>query len=497
MQRSYGRSSPRGGDLQAPKRAMMIGLRRLGAANAGINMSIVIKDTILVTVDPNDAIHYGAAIAIENGRIAALGSTTDILARYPSAEVVDGSGKAAFPGFANVHTHFSLIIAKGIYEDLSPPNKPPFTGGLAPIPVPELSRGEMIAMTRLAALEAIRSGTTAVLEDGTGIDNYAESIADTGLRLLLCEKAWDKAKGGIGDPGGFEVDPALGETCIRRIEALHAKWHGAHNGRITVGVAAWAPDMCSPELLRKLRALQQRLDTVATIHLNQLWGEVSAVESLRNRKPTEYLADVGFLNDRLICAHCRCMVREEERLLGEAGAGVAYNACIAARRGLSPRIRDLEAFGCTIGMGTDNMAEDMVEVMRTGMFMERVRREDGRSPTPEQALRWATANGYRLMGIPDGGSLEPGKKADLIMVDLVRAHLVPRLRVVSTFVHQGQARDITDVMIDGHWVMRDGAVLTMDEDATVAEAQRVAEAAWARLFAAQPELKRPSGWTSV
>jgi 5-methylthioadenosine/S-adenosylhomocysteine deaminase len=457
-------------------------------------MATVIKDTILVTVDPQDAIHYDAAIAVENGRIAALGPTAEILACYPGADVVDGGGKAVLPGFANIHTHFSLIIAKGIYEDLSPPHKPPFSGGLAPIPVPELSRDEMIAMTRLAALEAIRSGTTAVLEDGTGIDAYAQGIADTGLRLLLCEKAWDKAKGGIGDPGGFEADAALGETCIRRIEALHAKWHGAHDGRITVGVAAWAPDMCSPELLRKLRALQERLDTVATIHLNQLWGEVSAVEALRNRKPTEYLADVGFLSDRLICAHCRCMMREEERLLGEAGAGVAFNACIAARRGLSPRIHDLESFGATIGMGTDNMAEDMVEVMRTGMFMERVRREEGRSPTPEEALRWATANGYRLMGIPDGGSLAPGNRADLIMVDLVRAHLVPRLRVVSTFVHQGQARDITDVMIDGRWVMRDGAVLTMDERATVAEAQAVAEAAWARLFAARPDLQRPPGW---
>jgi 5-methylthioadenosine/S-adenosylhomocysteine deaminase len=140
------------------------------------------------------------------------------------------------------------------------------------------------------------------------------------------------------------------------------------------------------------------------------------------------------------------------------------------------------------------MAEDMVEVMRTGMFMERVRREDGRQPTPEQAMRWATVNGYRAMGIPDGGALAPGNKADLIMVDFRRAHLAPRLRVVSTFVHQGQGRDVTDVMVDGRWLMRDNRVLTMDEDATVAEAQRVAEAAWTRLFAARPDLKPLAGW---
>ena len=115
-------------------------------------------------------------------------------------------------------------------------------------------------------------------------------------------------------------------------------------------------------------------------------------------------------------------------------------------------------------------------------------------PTPEEAMRWATVNGYRALGIPDGGSIEAGNKADLIMVDFRRAHLVPRLRVVSTFVHQGQGRDVTDVMVDGAWLMRDGAVLTMDEDATVAEAQRVSETAWARLFAQRPDLRPIAGW---
>src|SRR5215470_5957966 len=240
--------------------------------------------------------------------------------------------------------------------------------------------------------------------------------------------------------------------------------------------------MCSPELLGDVRALQRELDTFATIHLNQIWGEVVAVKAHRNRLPTEYLADRGFLNDRLICAHCRCMEPHEEKLLGDAGVTVAFNAAIAARRGLSPRVADLEAHGCTITMGSDNMAEDMVEVVRTGLFMERVRREDGRHPTPEQALRWATRNGYRAFGMPDGGWLAAGNKADLIMIDTQRAHLVPMLRAVSNFVHNGQARDVQGVMVDGRWLMRDGKVLTMDEPAVVARAQEVANKAWSRQF---------------
>jgi 5-methylthioadenosine/S-adenosylhomocysteine deaminase len=139
------------------------------------------------------------------------------------------------------------------------------------------------------------------------------------------------------------------------------------------------------------------------------------------------------------------------------------------------------------------MAEDMVEVMRTGLFMERVRRRDGCNPTPEEALGWATRHGYQALGVDDAGWLAPGNKADLILVDLHRAHLAPVLRPVSCFVHQGQARDIEAVMVDGQWLMRDGRLLTLDEDAIVREASHVARTAWRRLFETRPDLTPPPG----
>jgi cytosine/adenosine deaminase-related metal-dependent hydrolase len=126
--------------------------------------------------------------------------------------------------------------------------------------------------------------------------------------------------------------------------------------------------------------------------------------------------------------------------------------------------------------------------------MERVRRQDGRQPTPEKALGWATRNGYRALGVPDGGWLAPGNRADLILIDLRKPHLTPALRVVSCFVHQGQASDIESVMVDGRWIMRDGRVLTLDEPAIVAEADRIARTAWHRLFAQRPDLPRPPGF---
>jgi 5-methylthioadenosine/S-adenosylhomocysteine deaminase len=454
----------------------------------------LIHDATIVIGDAAGTIHYDAALAVEGGRILAIGPTHDVLASYPAAERVDGGGRAVLPGLANTHTHLSRVIARGVYEDLSPPHTPPFAGGLAPLPTPELSPDEERVMVLLGALEAIRSGTTLTLEEGSGIEAYAGDLSGSGLRLLLCERAWDRARASIGQTGPFEVDAALGEAGLERIAALHSRWHGAADGRVRVGLAAWAPDMCSPALLVRLRKLQDDLAVLATVHLNQIWGEVAAVREQRGALPTEYLAREGFLSSQLIAAHCRCMTAAEERLLGATGAAVAFNSAIAARRGLSPRIDNLEGAGCLITLGTDNMAEDMVEVMRTALFMERVRRQDGRRPTPETVLGWATRNGYAALGVPDGGWLAPGNRADLIVVDLRVPHLTPALRVVSDFVHNGQAGDVQSVMVDGRWVMRDRRVLTLDEPALVAEAGRVGRSAWARLFAARPELERPPGF---
>ncbi|NMJ40866.1 amidohydrolase family protein [Roseomonas sp. JC162] len=456
-------------------------------------MTLLIRNTTIVTGDDADTIHYGAALAVSGNRIVAIGPDAEVAARHPGAETIDATGRAVFPGFANIHTHLVMTLARGVFEDLSPPHEPPFCGGLSPIPLPALAPAEQAAMCRLGALEAIRSGTTALLEDAVNIENYAQDMVDTGLRLVLAERAWDRAGASIGDPSEFRRDAALGEAGLRRIEKLHARWDGAGEGRVRVGVSAWAPDMCSPELLREVRALQDRLDTVGTIHLNQIWGEVAAIQAHHNMLPSQFLESIGFLNDRLVAAHCRCMTNEEERILGKHRVHVAFNSAIAARRGLSPRVCELVEAGCNVGMGSDNMAEDMVEVMRTGLFMERIRRRDGRNPTPEEALRWATRNGYTAMGVADGGWLGEGRLADFIMIRTDRAHLAPFLRAVSILVHQGQARDVEDVMVDGRWVMREGKVLTLDEAKVIREAEAVADQAWARLFEANPQYLRPDG----
>src|SRR4030095_14741868 len=150
----------------------------------------LIHDTTIVTADDAGSILYDAALAVRDGRIAALGPTAELRAKFPDAERIDARGRAVFPGFANTHTHLSRVLARGIYEDLSPSHTPPFTGGLAPLPLPALSPDEERVMVLLGALEAIRSGTTLVLGESAGLDSYAGALVDTGLRVGIWKGGW-------------------------------------------------------------------------------------------------------------------------------------------------------------------------------------------------------------------------------------------------------------------------------------------------------------------
>jgi cytosine/adenosine deaminase-related metal-dependent hydrolase len=226
--------------------------------------------------------------------------------------------------------------------------------------------------------------------------------------------------------------------------------------------------------------------------MNQSRWEVEAVMRTRGVRPAEYAFEHGFLGPRLIAAHCRFLSPSEIALLGQSGAAVSHNAAMAARRAAAPPIQALAAAGCTIAMGTDNMAEDMVEAMRTGLFMERVRLEDAQRPQPEDVLEWATRNGARALGLgAEVGALEVGRKADLVVIDARRPHLVPTLRIVSAFVHNGQAGDVESVMVDGRWLLRDGRALTIDEPDVVTRAEEIARRVWRQLVDRYPDVPFP------
>jgi cytosine/adenosine deaminase-related metal-dependent hydrolase len=255
---------------------------------------------------------------------------------------------------------------------------------------------------------------------------------------------------------------------------------------------AHAPEACSRELLRAARALAERRDIGTTIHLDQSHWEVESVMNVRGVRPAEYLFQHDFLSPRLVAAHCRFMTPGEISHLGRSRASVSHNAAMAARRAAAPPILALNAAGCRIAMGTDNMAHDMLESMRTGLFVERIARQDGERPWPEDVLEWGTRNGAAALGLgADVGSLEVGKKADLIVLDARRPHLVPALRIVSGWIHNGQAGDVESVMVDGRWLMRDRTVLTIDEADVVTRAEEIGRRVWRQLVDRYPNVPFP------
>ena len=450
-------------------------------------MTTLITDTTIISCDAQRTVHYRAAIAVNADRISDIGPSAELEARHPNAERLDGRGKAVFPGLVNCHTHLLATADRGILEDFGFPTtlRFPTTGrGL-------LNPDERNVFALLGALEAIRCGTTAMLEISDDIPEYAESLARTGMRLFLAENFND-----VDDDqfslGRFAFSNRKLEAGLQRGEDLISQWHNAEDGRVQCFVSPHAPELCSPELLRQATAQADRHGLRSTIHLSQSHKEVEAVMRTRGVRPTQYLFANDFLNERLVAAHCRYVDDSEIALLGQHGVAVSNNPAIAARRGAAAPAFELQTAGCQIGVGSDNMAEDMIEAARAGLFLERVRRNDEMWPAPEDVLEWATIGGARTLGVGDDtGSLEPGKKADLFIIDTRRAHLVPAMRITSGFIHQGQPADVTHVMADGQWLMRDGDVLTIDEEDIIARAEEIGHRVWKRVVEENPDVPFP------
>ena len=449
-------------------------------------MTTVIRNATVVTGDQARTVLYDAAIAIDGSRIAAVGPTTEVAAAYADAEQVDATGQAVFPGLVNCHTHLLATADRGILEDFGFPTTLRFPTAARSL----LSVEEQEVMATLGALEAMRSGTTCLMEISAGVAGYAQSLARTGLRLALADNINDAEEGQAR--GGNRFSRERADQGLGRSADLIEGWHGKEEGRVTCFIAPHAPEMCSPELLRASREMAESHGTGYTIHLSQSQDEIEAVMRTRGVPPTHYLFANDFLGPRLVVAHCRYVNSSEIALLGQAGVGVSNNAAIAARRGAAAPVKELQAAGCRIGMGSDNMAEDMVEVMRAGLFLERVRRNDQMDPQPEDVLEWATQGGADILGLgSETGSLEVGKKADLFLIDMMRPHLVPTLRIVSSFVHNGQPADVKSMMVDGEWIMRDGKALTIDEPYIVQRAEEIGHSVWNRVVSRYPNVPFP------
>ncbi|HUE90101.1 MAG TPA: amidohydrolase family protein [Vicinamibacterales bacterium] len=452
--------------------------------------TVVFSHTTVVT---HDGARNDVALVVQGDRIVAIGPTDSILGTYPRAEVYDGRGKALLPGLINCHAHMGAVLARGFNEDFGFPN----TYRLAVQPNSLLSGDEGTLMVKMAALECIRSGTTTVVEFTGNISRSAAALADTGLRCVFAEGISD-----VENPAGPvsadrlakseapRFSAKLRDAGLQRAHDLFSTWHGARQGRISVFPTTSLAENSSPELLQAVRAFAEKHDLGYTIHLAQSRWEIEYMLRHHGLRPSAYLDKHDFLGPRLFAAHARYVDDSEIALLGRARTIITNQAAMAGNRGVNPPIPALREAGCPIAQGTDNNTNDMFENMRIALLLERIRRTDetpGLRPQPEDVLEDATLGSARAVRQEKLlGSLEVGKKADLLVLDTQRAHLVPAGRIVSAWIHNGQPSDIESVMVDGQFIMRNRKVLTMDEASLIKEADAVGRRIWNQVLAAGP-----------
>ncbi len=463
-------------------------------ANGDKQDSLLITGGTVLTLNSAHEIINDGAVAVQGDRIAAVGSSKDLRNRFPEMETMDASGKAVMPGLINSHTHAVLLVLRGTVEDMS---GDAIFGYMTPISF-AMTDGERRALARLACLEAIHCGTTTLVEPFRFITGYAQGMVETGMRLWLSENGADaltlKIRHGI-----YEHDRAFGEEFLERIATMVEQFHNTEDGRVQCQMAAHAPDVCSPWMLGQLNELAQKHSLTRTVHLAQSPGEVKQIRTAYDRTPAEYLHDNDWLGSDVVAAHWTYCTDSDIDLLAEHGVHMAHCPANSSRRGPHPvRIGRILDAGVNIVLGTDNMTEDMLQTLKIGSIIHRGGKgretEGGVVPSPEATLDAATRNAARALGREaDLGSLEDEKKADLTILDLNQAHLRPIINLVSSIVHYGNPSAVESVMVDGRFLMRDREVLTMDENAVIAEAQEATVAAWHRLHETSGDIPLPPG----
>ena len=428
------------------------------------------------------------ALVVQGGQVAEIGPTDPILAKYPNPDLYDGRGKAILPGLINTHQHMSAVLSRGFNEDYGFPNHVQL-----PVQPGRLLEGdENTLMIRVAALESMRTGTTTIVEYTGNIMPHASALAESGLRCVLAEGVNDREEAGVMslDLLARSTTPRfsqkLREDGLQRINDLFSKWHGAQGGRISVFPAVSHAENCSPELLQAIRGFADKHNLGYTIHLNQSRWEADYMVRFHGLRPANYLERHGFLGPRLFAAHARYVDGGEIAALGKTDCIIAHQAGMAGNRGVSPPIPALRGAGCTIAMGTDNNTNDVFSVLRIALITERIRNGDderpGMRPQPEDILEDATLGGAKAVNQEKTlGTLDVGKKADLMVIDTMKPYLQPHGRIVSAIVHGGNPGDIESVMVDGRFVIRDNKVLTMDEPAVLAEAAKVSKRVWGKV----------------
>jgi len=418
-----------------------------------------------------------AAIGVTAGRFAFVGPARDLPPGSTAAVQLRAPGHLAIPGLVNVHTHTILSMVRGVAEDM----------GFAPAYTPGVPQGHMVreeeavALARLGALEAMLFGSTLINDTYVHTALTLPAMAELGLRVFACNRIHDVDFSGVSQ-GRWTYDPAIGEATLAEAEALVGRFHGRPDARTGVQLAAHAPDTCSTTFLKRIGETSRRLGIPVQIHLAQSRVEVARIRERDGMTPAELLEDVGLLKERLVAAHCIHLTETDVARIGRARLRVAHIPKGNATGGTIAPTRALVEAGARLCLATDNMHADMVEVMRWALAMGRVQRGAVEASwQPEHMLHAATAEGAAAMGLAgELGAVRPGWRADLVLLDMQRPHLVPHEDPLGTMLHNAHGRDVAHVIVEGEVVVRDGRPTRADMESICREGAAAAAALWRR-----------------
>ncbi len=436
------------------------------------NCDILLINAIVLTMDEDFNQYEPGAVAIQNDSILEVGPEAYLRGEYESKEIIDCDGKVLMPGLVNAHTHVPMTLLRGLADDLRLDVW--LLGYMMPVEREFVSPEFVRLGTSIACVELIRSGVTCFADMYYFEEAIAQATAEAGLRAVCSQTV---LKFPAPDARSFEESLASARDFIKR-------WKG--HPLIVPSVAPHAPYTCTDEILRATAALAVEFDVPLHTHIAETAQEVENSRAEFGMPVVPYIKKQNILEAKVLAAHCVHIDEGEMISLHHNHAGVAHNPSsnLKLASGFAPVSKMLEV-GLNVGIGTDGPASnndlDMFEEIRLAAFLAKGVTGDPTALPAKTALAMATRLGAQAMHLGDiTGSLEPGKRADLILVEISPLHNAPRFRrdpngVYAQLVYASKASDVSDVMVNGKWLMRDRQLTTLDEAHLLAEAAEYAE----------------------
>ncbi len=431
-------------------------------------VDILIEAAFLYPMSEGMPVIAGGEVAITGDRIVYAGAAKAADTWAPRRRI-DARAHAVLPGFVNAHCHSASIVFRSQTDD------PP--GGITLYTIgfrgePRITPEEWHDLAHVGAIDMIKAGVTTINDIYFEPDGLAHAVEATGLRAQLCDEIFDVDKEQLAS-GDYTRYPERGAARLKKSLDFSARWHGKADGRIATRLGPHAVDTCAPEFHREIAAEARRLGLGLHIHAAQSAREVEVVKAMYGRSSLEHLAHLGVMGPDTVLAHLTFASPADLDAVRDAGARYAHASTIYPRRGVYPDAPAIEKRGIPMGLATDWMMNDPFEGMRNAINALRLKAGSVDAMTTQHALWLATMGSARVVGLEhEIGSLEAGKKADVILVHLERPHLEPYYGAPASLVFYARAADVVTSIVDGRIIMEDRRVQGLDEVQALARARR-------------------------